>query len=89
MNYLSYPLSYFVNGKPCTSFSFTKKNKSTASYEIRLTDSFSVRVYLPLALCSKLSKSETIPKEIYLLVCLPENLELCKVASFESFPSDN
>ena len=65
MNYLSYPLSYFANGKPCTSFSFTKKNKTTASYEIRLTDSFSVRVYLP------------------------ENLELCKVASFESFPSDN
>ena len=59
MNYLSYPLSYFANGKPCTSFSFTKKNKTTASYEIRLTDSFSVRVYLPLALCSKLSKSET------------------------------
>ena len=84
MNYLSYPLSYFANGKPCTSFSFTKKNKTTASYEIRLTDSFSVRVYLPLALCSKLSKSE-----ICLLVCLPENLELCKVASFESFPSDN
>ena len=58
MNYLSYPLSYFVNGKPCTSFSFTKKNKTTASYEIRLTDSFSVRVYLPLALCSKLSKAK-------------------------------
>ena len=87
MDCLCYPLVYSIHGKLCTAFSLVKENKTTATYEIRVSDSFAFRTYVPLRLCTQLSGKPTPPKEICLLACLPENLELCKIASFAEFPS--
>ena len=87
MDSLCYPVTYTVHGKPCTAFSFVKKNKTTATYEIRVTDSFSFRIYLPLELLAMLTKGAPLPNEVCLLACLPENLETRQIASFEEFPS--
>ena len=87
MKLLCCPVSYSIRGKINSVFSFVKKNKTTATYEIRITDTFAFRVYLPLVVAEKLSPDSSIPKEIALLVCLPENLETCQIASFEEFPT--
>jgi len=87
MNYLGYPVTYTVRGQACSAFSFVKKNKTTATYEIRISDAFAFRMYLPLVQAAKLSPDGSIPKEISLLACLPENLALCQTASFETFPA--
>ena len=88
MDYLCQSITYTVYGKHCNTFTLAKVNKTTATYEIRVTDAFAFRTYLPLALAAKLRPDGTIPKEICLLACLPENLDLCKVASFDKSPSE-
>ena len=87
MNYLCFPVTYTVHGKDCSIYSFAKKNKTTATYEVRISPEFAFRTYLPLKQVTLLTPDGSIPKEISLLACLPENLALCQAASFETFPA--
>ena len=47
MNQVAVPVTYTVHGKPCSTFSFVKENKTTGTYEVRLREDFAFRVKLP------------------------------------------
>ena len=66
------PITYAVHGAPCSVFRYVKQNASTATYEVRLNDNFSFRVYVPFAALRELVGSREIPEEIKVFVDLPK-----------------
>lgn len=75
MEPVAVPLSYTVHGKPCSTFSFVKENKTTGTYEVRLREDFAFRVYVPRDVAEQLTHGEGYPAEIALIAVLPENLD--------------
>lgn len=70
-----YPISYTIGKKDCPIFSLCKVNKATVTYEVRVNDDFSFRVYIPQNIALMLGSDGQYAKGISLLVCSPDDLE--------------
>lgn len=75
MESVAIPVAYNVCGRPCSTFSFVKENKTTVTYEVRLRADFAFRVYIPREVAEQLTPDKTFPAQISLIAVLPENLD--------------